>query len=65
MLVQCLRDNTTFEAHECPYPGEGRQMREMCATGDKYIECPTCRRRYFFHDATQKWSSDRDLKIIA
>jgi hypothetical protein len=65
MLVQCLRDSTTFEAHEMPYPGTGRQTTRMSKDGDKYIECPTCARRYFFHDATGKWSSDRDLKIVA
>lgn len=64
MLVQCLRDNTKFEAREMPYPGEGRQRTENCAAGDKYIECPTCARRYFYYDATGKWTSDRDLKIL-
>lgn len=65
MLVQCVRDNTTFEAHEIPYPGTERQTKLMSEAGDRYIECPTCHRRYFWHDDTQKWSSDRDLKIIA
>jgi hypothetical protein len=65
MLVQCLRDSTTFEAHECPYPDEGRQTTHHATDGDRYIECPTCARRYFFHTETGKWSCDRDLKIIA
>jgi hypothetical protein len=65
MLVQCMREMTVFEAHEIPYPGEGRQTKFYSAAGDRYIECPTCRRRYFFHDGTGKWSCDRDLNIIS
>lgn len=65
MLVKCNRDNTTFEAHEVPYPGAEQQTKHHCEGGDKYIECPTCARRYFFHTATGKWSSDRDLQIIS
>jgi hypothetical protein len=64
MRVQCLRDNTTFDAIAIAYPSERRPTTEMCERGDRYIECPTCARRYFFHDKTGKWSSDRDLKII-
>lgn len=64
MLVTCLRDNTTFSAIEMPYPNKDRQGTFMSKTGDRYIECPTCARRYFWHDTTEKWSADRDLKIL-
>jgi hypothetical protein len=65
MLVQCAADGTTFEAHEAPYPGEGRQTHLLSKDGDRVIECPTCARRYWFYDATGRWTADRDLKIVS
>ncbi len=65
MTVQCKRDNTRFEAIIEPYPGKR-----------KFIECPTCHRRYFEVDSTPfdeidqqafpgQWFADRALIIIS
>lgn len=64
MIVKCMRDNTTFVPIIKPYPRTGKQMTEMSKDGDRFIECPTCARRYFFHDESGKWESDRDLVIV-
>lgn len=75
MKVKCLRDNTIFDAIISPYPTE-RQTRFMDKDGDKYIECPTCGRRYFHYnegkdlqdvepkDRKVGWHVDRPLIIL-
>lgn len=71
--VRCERDNTTFDTISRPYPTAAKQMTEYDSAGDRFIECPTCGRRYFHHDdrednepeARGKWYSDRPLTILA
>jgi uncharacterized C2H2 Zn-finger protein len=52
---RCPKDRTVFEAEPVPYPRPGRQSKHNCADGDKFIECPTCGRRYFYYDHYE-WS---------
>lgn len=55
MTVKCNRDGTVFEAIVTPYP---------VPAGSKYIECPTCARRYFYDEEKGIWESDRPLVIL-
>jgi uncharacterized protein with PIN domain len=73
MDVQCLRDNTIFEAVPEPYPGPQIQTHLYDMNGDKFIECPTCGRRYFYYnhgtdleenELKLGWFSDRELRIL-
>ena len=56
MRVRCNREGTEFEAMVVPYP---------VPKGAKYIECPTCHRRYFYDSEKDKWESDRPLVILS
>ena len=68
MKVQCTRCNTIWIAKPRGYPSEARQTTFYATTGDLFIDCPACGRRYFWHDAAgdeqATWRCDRDLIII-
>lgn len=69
MLVKCERDGTIFSATVVPYPSPHRQSKFHSKDGDRFIECPTCGRRYFYQDGVNfddeiGWVSDRQLTIL-
>jgi hypothetical protein len=70
MRVKCKRDNTIFTTEPVAYPSEKRQSTFHCKDGDKFIECPTCRRRYFLYSGIDtsvpdgQYYCDRPLIIL-
>lgn len=65
MLVKCEQDGIIFKAVILPYPNNARQSTIYTASGDEYIDCPKCGRRYFKDDEFNgQFHSDRLLTII-
>ncbi len=64
MKVQCRRDNTKFDATIVPYPSIEKPSTHYTEQGDRYIECPTCGRRYFMTDS-HEYYADRPLLILS
>lgn len=74
MKVRCLRDDTMFDAVIKPYPTSNKPSTMYDKDGDKYIDCPTCGRRYFHYNSGSQladlgevnktgWHCDRPLEI--